>query len=559
MNFGLGKMRPMGNEHFYKYSHAKNWNDVKRINANHSYRPEIDEKGSPIYIYHQLEHPGNHEGGVESNYPNDYAWGTAWSHWHALKYYYNNMPNLKSFSHLFSRNMPLIVDVDMPKVTNCNLLLFQMNAGNDVIDRDRKIYIKLKNAPTTESFMSSCHVRKNIDVKFYAPISTSIKGFYNSTNWIEPTYTLFEVDAPLVKNADSAFYADIKNAQRENFIEEITISLDEDGNNAFVTNKTVVAKKFATWKNLSSAKDMFTGCRLSKEYGLAVLNDLPTYTDGKDKHQIGMGFSAAYRYDPDVNLALKKVDKDFITPLEQFGYSLPEEVTEDKGWKLSCTWYGGKTTADELINPIFYEKFELDDISLPDGYVRCEYLESDITNKQFLKLNIIPNNNLGFYLIAKQIQKTEGYPIGLANPVQFIPPQIRQDTSYVGSATAWNDVPKDGTIFESFMRFPKDGIVSNDAIIIDNSNSTYTKELPISTNTFSYPLFLFARNNYGAAINSWGGRIYRCKISEGTEIIRDYIPCLDPDGKPCMRDIINGVDYHNQGTGEDFLYKIYEK
>ena len=62
--------------------------------------------------------------------------------------------------------------------------------------------------------------------------------------------------------------------------------------------------------------------------------------------------------------------------------------------------------------------------------------------------------------------------------------------------------------------------------------------------------------NYNAN-TYYTGYIYRAKISQGTEIVRDFVPCLDTDGKPCMRDVINGVDYYNQGTGADFEYELY--
>ena len=59
---------------------------------------------------------------------------------------------------------------------------------------------------------------------------------------------------------------------------------------------------------------------------------------------------------------------------------------------------------------------------------------------------------------------------------------------------------------------------------------------------------------YDGTYNSVYYRIYRAKISEGTEIVRDWVPAYDTRrDKPCMYDLINNVAYYNDGIGE-FLY-----
>ena len=56
---------------------------------------------------------------------------------------------------------------------------------------------------------------------------------------------------------------------------------------------------------------------------------------------------------------------------------------------------------------------------------------------------------------------------------------------------------------------------------------------------------------------SW--RIYRAKISEGTEIVRDFVPALDIRlQKPCMYDLINNVAYYNDGDGEFIYNRAFE-
>lgn len=45
------------------------------------------------------------------------------------------------------------------------------------------------------------------------------------------------------------------------------------------------------------------------------------------------------------------------------------------------------------------------------------------------------------------------------------------------------------------------------------------------------------------------GRIKWCKISHGSEIVRDFIPVLDWNDVPCMYDKVSKQRFYNKGTG----------
>ena len=49
------------------------------------------------------------------------------------------------------------------------------------------------------------------------------------------------------------------------------------------------------------------------------------------------------------------------------------------------------------------------------------------------------------------------------------------------------------------------------------------------------------------------GRIYKAAISQGTDVVRDFVPCLDAIGAPCMFDLVSQTAFYNSGTG-DFTY-----
>lgn len=45
------------------------------------------------------------------------------------------------------------------------------------------------------------------------------------------------------------------------------------------------------------------------------------------------------------------------------------------------------------------------------------------------------------------------------------------------------------------------------------------------------------------------GNIYYAKIYDGENLVRDFLPCLDADGVPCLYDLISKTAFYNQGTG----------
>lgn len=97
-----------------------------------------------------------------------------------------------------------------------------------------------------------------------------------------------------------------------------------------------------SWPLLSAADDMFNKCILDKPSIIKLSNALPIHTDEKT-HNITIGCHIDHKYDPDVNIALKKLQNIYITPIEEFGAALPELPTIDKGWTIVVQWNGTKT------------------------------------------------------------------------------------------------------------------------------------------------------------------------------------------------------------------------
>ena len=115
-----------------------------------------------------------------------------------------------------------------------------------------------------------------------------------------------------------------------------------------------------TTTQLSTADDAFSNAQLTRKSALHILGILPPYTSGT--HKLTIGIHIDHKYDPDVNLALKKADINYEPTVE-----LPEEVTEGKGWTLTVQWNGTPTsTASTMaMGSLIYAK--VSEHELPDG------------------------------------------------------------------------------------------------------------------------------------------------------------------------------------------------
>lgn len=104
-----------------------------------------------------------------------------------------------------------------------------------------------------------------------------------------------------------------------------------------------------SWPKLSTASNMFNMCILDKPSIIKLSNALPDWSNDTAAHNITIGCHIDHKYDPEVNIALKKLQNSYITPIEDCGSSLTEEITEDKGWTLTVQWNG--TTTENAYPP----------------------------------------------------------------------------------------------------------------------------------------------------------------------------------------------------------------
>lgn len=68
-----------------------------------------------------------------------------------------------------------------------------------------------------------------------------------------------------------------------------------------------------------------------------------------------------------------------------------------------------------------------------------------------------------------------------------------------------------------------------------------------STGPDFYPLSVGIDQASGYGIN---GEIFSLKLEQDNVLVRDFIPALDPNGVPCLFDLVENTPYYNDGTGQ---------
>lgn len=109
-------------------------------------------------------------------------------------------------------------------------------------------------------------------------------------------------------------------------------------------------------------------------------------------------------------------------------------------------------------------------------------------------------------------------------------------------------------------------LVGNGLHVLDLSSSgafvdgvSVRDGLGSATFSLQQELYLFAQNRCGSPSYREGSstqciHCYSCKIYEGETLIRNFVPCENPDGEAGFYDLANGVFYPNSGTGTLVCY-----
>ena len=188
---------------------------------------------------------------------------------------------------------------------------------------------------------------------------------------------------------------------------------------------------------------------------------------------------------------------------------------------------------------------------LPDEYMECAYIESSGT--QYIDTGYYATNTSGINI---DYAYSSSGSAGLCGIYQGQIP--RTDTLFVtthsgntsgimnlisqGNSITNNIAPTIGTKYNAKINYLNDGKLILNYTTTGNNGSNGV----VSTRTIK----LFCRDS-GGSLAYTNARIYMCQISEGTNLVRNLIPCYrKSDNAIGMYDIVNGVFYTNAGSGD---------
>jgi len=187
---------------------------------------------------------------------------------------------------------------------------------------------------------------------------------------------------------------------------------------------------------------------------------------------------------------------------------------------------------------------------LPTGFTEVEYLES--TGTQYIDTGYKPVPATTKFEFMFQPDTIAG------NSFLF---GCRPDTgiggftctTYFATGSVRQDWAGLGTYFPTTNVNTKYLYTAYDNSISLNSDSV-TGTTSRSTTRLNFNFLLFTVNTNGTAdTRRFIGKIYFSRLWDAGVLVRDFIPCVDASGRPCMYDKVEGKPYYNLGT-DDFTY-----
>ena len=181
---------------------------------------------------------------------------------------------------------------------------------------------------------------------------------------------------------------------------------------------------------------------------------------------------------------------------------------------------------------------------IPKGYIPLDYIES--TGTQCINTFFKPNQNTR---VVCDFQFTE------APSAQWIVFGTRNGTSLTDSQYVFgysNGFRIDYYQTRTFVNGTFDAI-GRHTVDMNKNVTTFdgvVTTMPYGEFSTSYNLILLGMNTAGSVYCKNKTRIYSCQIYDDDVLVRDYKPCISPDGKVGLYDLVDRKFYGNNGTGE---------
>lgn len=184
---------------------------------------------------------------------------------------------------------------------------------------------------------------------------------------------------------------------------------------------------------------------------------------------------------------------------------------------------------------------------LPEGYTQVEYIQSSGT--QYLDTGFKPNQDTRVVMDFELLSVTGQY----ADPIFGVRTSASAAGYYFwasGTAVATEQYQSgynNGSTYPAVTRVGRHTVDKNKNVTTVDGVTT---EAAYAAFTTAWNMLLFQSYNNGNLYSQTTKmRLYSCQIYDNGQLIRDYLPCIDPSGEAGLYDIVNGAFYGNAGSG----------
>lgn len=193
--------------------------------------------------------------------------------------------------------------------------------------------------------------------------------------------------------------------------------------------------------------------------------------------------------------------------------------------------------------------FEKSGGGLPEGYTAVNYLQSSGT--QWINTEITPSQDTK--VIIKFTADKWGYESligGRANSNSNDQFTTFLDSSSNGRFLFRMDGMSSSITYKGFKLhtiYTAELSGTKMEFTLEDGTIPFTSGVTISDFSSTVPMLLFKAQNVGGT--GLNGKVYSCKIYHQDSLVRDFQPCLDTGGVPCMFDFVSRKSFYNVNTG----------
>lgn len=189
-----------------------------------------------------------------------------------------------------------------------------------------------------------------------------------------------------------------------------------------------------------------------------------------------------------------------------------------------------------------------------EAYQRVEWIESTTGCK--VVTDIIADDNTGMELVASYPTLADRVPMGSRADTGatrfYIPYPLSSSSMYYGFGSGRSNSTTNATnvIYRSWLNFLNDRVSASKEEVANSAKYAVTLGGTLSQQTCPIGIFCYLRGEEAELASSRNIVFYGARISQGSEIVREYIPCYrKSDSEIGLYETFTGQFLVNEGTG----------